>query len=162
MKALSLALAHALALASVVGACSSSSLPPAGAQGPDASSSSGGGSSGGGSSGGSLDSGGAGGDAEAGAADTWASFAQGFFTQYCVECHGVSDPQGLYFGVHANVVANASLIRCGVCVMQDPSWSCPATLPAKQFPISDNAGTNPKPSDAERNRIVAWIDAGSP
>ena len=94
--------------------------------------------------------------------DTWASWAQGFFTKYCVECHGASNPEGLDFGEQSIVVANKDTIRCGVCVSQDSSWSCPASPPAKQFPISDSAGTNPKPSDAERNRVVAWIDAGCP
>ena len=94
--------------------------------------------------------------------DTWDNWAQGFFTKYCVECHGVSNTAGLDFGVQATVVANKDTIRCGVCVQQDPSWGCPATPPAKQFPISDTAGTNPKPSDAERDRFVGWIDAGCP
>jgi hypothetical protein len=99
---------------------------------------------------------------EAAALDTWANWGQGFFTKYCVECHGVSDPKGLDFGVQATVVTNMNDIRCGVSVQQDPSWSCPANIAAKQFPISDTAGTNPKPSDAERSRVVAWIAAGAP
>jgi hypothetical protein len=100
---------------------------------------------------------------DAAGGDTWASWGQGFFTRYCVECHGVSDPKGLDFGVQATVVANQDDIRCGVAVTQDPSWSCgPTGIAAKQFPISDSAGTNPKPSDAERARVVAWIDAGCP
>jgi len=96
------------------------------------------------------------------APDTWANWAQGFFTKYCVECHGVGNTAGLDFGMQSIVVTNKDTIRCGVCVQQDPSWSCPASPVAKQFPISDPAGTNPKPSDAERNRVVAWIGAGCP
>jgi hypothetical protein len=94
--------------------------------------------------------------------DTWDNWAQGFFTKYCVECHGVSNPDGLDFGVQATVVASKSTIRCGVCVAQDPSWGCPATPPAKQFPISDDADANPKPTDEERDRVVLWIEAGCP
>jgi hypothetical protein len=94
--------------------------------------------------------------------DTWDNWAQGFFTKYCVECHGVSNPDGLDFGVQATVVASKDVIRCGVCVQQLPSWDCPASPPAEQFPISDEAGTNPKPSAEERDRVVLWIEAGCP
>jgi hypothetical protein len=93
---------------------------------------------------------------------TWADWRQGFFTKYCVECHGASNPDGLDFGQQSIVVANKATIRCGVSVTQDPSWACSASVSAKQFPISDTAGTNPKPSDAERDEVVAWIDAGCP
>jgi hypothetical protein len=93
---------------------------------------------------------------------TWDDWGQGFFAQYCVECHGASNPDGLDFGQQSIVVTNKDLIRCGVCVAQDPSWACPSNLPAKQFPISNSAGTNPKPSDGERDEVVAWIDAGCP
>jgi hypothetical protein len=129
-------------------ACSSSSSPPAGSNQPDA------------SSGADVEV------AESGATpDTWDNWAQGFFTKYCVECHAVGNTAGLDFGVQATVVANKATIRCGVCVQQDPSWGCPtgpSSPAAKQFPISDTAGTNPKPSDAERDRVVAWIAAGCP
>jgi hypothetical protein len=49
-------------------------------------------------------------------------------------------------------------MRCGVAVTQDPSWNCSPSIAAKQFPIGNGA----KPSDAERDRIVAWITAGEP
>jgi hypothetical protein len=94
--------------------------------------------------------------------DTWDNWAEGFFTKYCVECHGASNPDGLDFGVQATVVTNKDVIRCGVCVQQDPSWGCPASPPAEQFPISDSTGSNPKPTPEERDRVVAWIDAGCP
>lgn len=68
-------------------------------------------------------------------------------------------PSNLYFTSQANVETQKDVIRCGVCVTQDPSWSCPSSgPPAKQFPI----GSGAKPSDTERNRIVAWITAGAP
>jgi hypothetical protein len=92
--------------------------------------------------------------------DTWDNWALNFFTTYCVECHAANNPKGLNFGVQSIVAANKDTIRCGVCVSQDPAWGCPASPPAKQFPISDSTGSNPKPSDADRNRVVAWIEAG--
>jgi hypothetical protein len=124
----------------VAAACSSSSSPPAGGIPSDASSTGDGGPD----------------------LDTWDNWAQGFFTKYCVECHGVGNTSGLDFGMQSIVVTNKDTIRCGVCVQQDPSWGCPASPVAEQFPISDTAGTNPKPSDAERDRVVAWIAAGCP
>jgi cytochrome c551/c552 len=89
-------------------------------------------------------------------ADTWASYADGFFTKYCVSCHNVRDTTGRDYTVRANLAKDKASMRCGVAVTQDPSWNC-GTLPlAKQFPI----GSGPKPTDAERDRIVAWITAG--
>jgi hypothetical protein len=125
----------------VAAACSSSSSPPAGSSGYDASTF---------PSDGGPD------------LDTWDNWGQGFFTKYCVECHGVSNSSGLDFGMQSIVVTNQDTIRCGVCVQQDPSWGCPASPPAEQFPLTDAAGTNPKPSDEERDRVVAWIAAGCP
>lgn len=94
--------------------------------------------------------------------DTWDNWAAGFFATYCLECHDASDPKGLDFGVHSIVTANKDTIRCGVCVAQQAAWDCPAGLPAEQFPISDSAGTNPKPSAADRDRVVDWIGIGCP
>lgn len=102
------------------------------------------------------------GDGQAGAVDTWASYGLGFFQTYCVECHGASDTTGRDFTQYSVVKSDAPTIRCGVCVTQDVSWACPATPVAKQFPIDDATHSNPKPTDAERNRIVAWISAGTP
>lgn len=92
--------------------------------------------------------------------DTWASWALGFFTTYCIECHDASNAQGLNFGSQSIVAAHKDVIRCGVSVAQQPSWGCPASPAAKQFPIRDSSGTNPVPSDADRDRVVAWIEAG--
>ncbi len=117
--------------------------------------------SGSGSRSGSGSGSGSGSDAGSGS-DTWASWGQGFFTKYCTECHSPSDTKGLDFTQHSIVTANKATIRCGVCVQQDPSWNCVGFPPAKQFPISDASGTNPKPTDAERDRVVAWIGAGCP
>jgi hypothetical protein len=90
--------------------------------------------------------------------DTWATYAEGFFTTYCTSCHDASDATGRDYTVEANVAKDRDAMRCGVAVTQDPSWSCAAFPPPKQFPI----GSGSKPSDAERDRIVAWITAGEP
>jgi hypothetical protein len=97
-----------------------------------------------------------------GSDDTWASWAMGFFATYCVECHAASDPTGLDFTMQSVVIKNKLAIRCGVCNAQDPSWGCPASPHAQQFPISNSTGSNPKPSTADRDRVVAWIEAGCP
>jgi hypothetical protein len=94
--------------------------------------------------------------------DTWDNWAAGFFATYCVECHAANNPDGLDFGQKSIVVKEATTIRCGVCVEQEASWSCPSNLPAEQFPISDSTHSNPKPSNAERTRAVEWIDVGCP
>lgn len=91
--------------------------------------------------------------------DTWANFAQTAFSTYCVECHNPNDPLRDYDKL-ADVMKDAPLIRCGVAATMQPG--CGATPVPKQFPINDMAGTNPKPSDVTRARIVAWIDAGMP
>jgi hypothetical protein len=90
--------------------------------------------------------------------DTWENYAAGFFTAYCTSCHNSSDPTGRDFTVQATVLQNEVAMRCGVAVTQDPSWKCAASPVAEQFPI----GNGPKPTDAERDRIVAWITAGEP
>jgi hypothetical protein len=94
--------------------------------------------------------------------DTWDNWGLAFFTTYCIECHNANNTQGLDFGQKSIVVSNKDTIRCGVCVQQQASWGCPAAPVAEQFPISDSAGTNPKPTNDERDRVVAWIDAGCP
>jgi hypothetical protein len=110
---------------------------------------------GGSGSGGSAGSG-TGGSAGTGgaAADTWESYAMGFFTSYCTECHGAGDAQRDY-STRDDVVRDKDTIRCGVGTVKYPG--CAAFPPPSQFPI----GTGPKPSDAERDRLVAWIEAGA-
>jgi hypothetical protein len=93
-------------------------------------------------------------------ADTWVSFAHDFFVKYCTECHDASDTTTGDFSVEANVMKEAPTIRCGVAATKQSG--CGATPTPKQFPICDASCTNPKPTDAERTRIVAWIDAGMP
>lgn len=93
-------------------------------------------------------------------ADTWDNFAHDFITKYCIECHNATDKTGRDFTVRATVAANASAIRCGVAATKQSG--CGSFPPPRQFPINDATGSNPKPTDDERNRIVAWIDAGMP
>jgi hypothetical protein len=92
--------------------------------------------------------------------DTWASYAQGFFMTYCVECHNATKDPNRDYTKLADVMTDAALIRCGVAPTMQTG--CGPSPPPKQFPISDAMGTNPKPTDAERLRIVAWISAGLP
>ena len=94
------------------------------------------------------------------AADTWANYAQGFAATYCVSCHTPGrqgDPSGASFDFRTlpDVMANAAEIRCGVAVTQ--LSGCSGSPAPKQFPIAA-----PYPSDAERDRFVAWIEAGTP
>jgi hypothetical protein len=91
-------------------------------------------------------------------ADTWVGYAAGFFHTYCTSCHSAQDSTGRDYTIEANVAKEKDVMRCGVTATQDPAWNCGASPVARQFPI----GSGPKPSDAERARIVAWIDAGEP
>jgi hypothetical protein len=119
---------------------------------PDASAT---GGQGGGGQGGASDGG-------AGPAETWDSFAKGFFATYCVSCHN-DDKKGdatRDYHLVANVVKEKAEIACGVSKGQ-AEWSkrgCSAFPPARQFPV----GGGPKPTDAERDRLVRWIDSGTP
>jgi hypothetical protein len=101
--------------------------------------------------------------------DTWNNYAKGFFSKYCVECHNATVPDpgtdpNQNFNIYSDVVGLDKTIRCGVSPAGVFQSGCSHTAfpPPGQFPISDSKGTNPKPSDAERLRIIAWINAGAP
>lgn len=159
-------------LAAFAAACSSSNAGGAGGsagsaanggQGGSAGSAASGGQGGGAASGGqggsagTAASGGQGGaSGDAGQIDTYANFAQGFFQKYCVSCHAPGGSATPDLTQYANIVANKDIIRCGVASTQ--LSGCGVSPAPKQFPI----GSGPKPTDAERNRLVAWIDAGLP
>jgi hypothetical protein len=83
---------------------------------------------------------------------TWTSFAQDFMETYCYACHGPGDAMR-DFSQLSMVRAEKDKIRCGV----SPTALSGCTIPAGQFPV----GTGPKPSDAERNQLVQWIDEGT-
>jgi hypothetical protein len=100
--------------------------------------------------------GGDGGQGGSAASDTWTSYAMGFFDTYCVECHTAGDPEGRDYTLYAEVVEEAATIRCGV--TPTALADCTGFPPPAQFPI----GTGAMPTDAERQRIVDWIDDGLP
>lgn len=92
-----------------------------------------------------------------GGTDTWATFARAFFSTYCVSCHdGRASIKGDFHNL-SDVMQHQADIRCGIAATV-LSGCEQSQYPPRQFPI----GTGPKPSDAERARIVAWIDAGLP
>lgn len=92
-------------------------------------------------------------------ADTWTNFASAFITTYCHECHGPGDASRDY-SLLATVIDESAEIRCGVAATRPPD--CTGFPPPKQFPVSNGTNDNPKPTDAERDRLVAWIEAGLP
>ena len=92
--------------------------------------------------------------------DTWSSYAQSFFKTYCVECHNPTRDPMRDFTAITDVQRDSTTIRCGVA--STLLSGCTGSPAPAQFPISDPSGTNPKPSDAERLRLVAWIEAGLP
>jgi hypothetical protein len=95
-------------------------------------------------------------DLAAPSSDTWSNFAQAFFASYCTRCHPSASDMMRDYTQYAQVARDQSLIACGV----SPSAiaGCPSAIAPSQFPI----GSGPHPSDAERNRLVAWIAAGAP
>jgi uncharacterized membrane protein len=90
--------------------------------------------------------------ADAAAADTWESFALGFVTTYCHECHGPGDSLRDY-SLLETVRGEEDKIRCGVSTVS--LQNC--TISPRQFPIGNGA----MPTDAERLRLVQWIEAGA-
>jgi hypothetical protein len=85
-----------------------------------------------------------------------------FFKSFCVSCHN-DDKSGTAardYHVLANVVKEKSEIACGVAKSM-ADWTargCKGFPPARQFPVGNGA----KPTDAERDRLLKWIDAGTP
>lgn len=90
---------------------------------------------------------------DAGPADTFENFAMEFMTAYCIECHGAGDALRDYTTIEA-IRADMVNMRCGVSA--EPLDDCSGSPPPRQFPI----GSGPSPSDEERGRLVAWIEAG--
>ena len=141
--------AIAVALVAVLPSCGSD----------DASSPGSGGAAGSGGTAGSGGAGAAGAAGAAGLADTWGSFAQGFFATYCIECHGAGDALRDYTTID-DVMRDKDSIRCGVASVAQSG--CGSWPPPKQFPIDNATQSNPKPPDADRDRLVAWLEAGLP
>ncbi len=90
--------------------------------------------------------------ADAQSADTWESFALGFFTSYCHECHGPGDSLRDY-ALLDTVRGEESKIQCGVATVILDGCS----ISPRMFPIGNGA----MPTDAERTRLVQWIEAGA-
>jgi len=110
-----------------------------------------------GGGGASPDAGVAGADADT---DTWTSYAQTFAATYCVSCHTPGqqgDPSGATYDFRTlpDVMTHAAEIRCGTAAVLVSG--CSGFPPPKQFPIAA-----PYPTDAERDRFVSWIEAGTP
>lgn len=84
--------------------------------------------------------------------DTFETFASGFLATYCTRCHGSARsgaarngaPTGYDWDVEASVRAHLDEIRAAVGV-------------SFYMPLND-----PKPTCAERQRLVRWIDAAAP
>ena len=96
---------------------------------------------------------------DAAPADTWTNFAMGFMDAYCNSCHspgGTGYRSGeLDFRMYDLVVLNAAEIRCGTANTRPAD--CVGFPPPMQFPIAC-----PCPTPPERDRLVAWIEAGAP
>ncbi len=109
----------------------------------------------GGATGGSGDTGG---DTGAGGAsgDTWTSFAEAFFSDYCVSCHSPDGQASADFRDYDVVTQRLDAIRCGTA--PESIDGCAGSYPPNTFP----AGSGPMPTDEERWALVAWIDAGAP
>ena len=90
-------------------------------------------------------------------ADTWSTFAMGFFQTYCVECHA-GPPSGRDYRTIADVTRDAARIRCGTAPAGETQSGCGSSPAPGMFPI----GAGARPSDADRRRLVAWIEAGLP
>ncbi len=110
------------------------------------------------SAGGSMS--GAGGTSMA-AADTWDSFASDFVQSYCISCHSPGGSAASHdYGALAGVQPDAAAMACGL-TKSTEDWTargCSGSPVARQFP----AGNGDEPSDEERDRMIAWIDAGMP
>jgi len=79
-----------------------------------------------------------------------------------VSCHNDDNAGDAARDLHERSVVDAESaeIACGLS-KSSADWSargCSGFPPARQFP----AGNAAKPSDAERDRLIAWIDAGRP
>ena len=98
-------------------------------------------------------------DAPVVAADTWSNYAGELLRHVLQLVSQRAGPDRARLpACKAVVAANMAVMRCGVAAVQDPSWNCGTSAAPRQFPI----GNGPKPTDAERARLVAWITAGEP
>lgn len=109
-----------------------------------------------------MDNSGGTGGMEQPAGDTWENYASGFMSQFCVSCHNDDNAGEASRDYHqlSNVMGESAEIACGLSKSEE-DWSargCTGFPPARQFPVGDGD----KPSDEDRDRLIAWIDAGLP
>jgi hypothetical protein len=121
--------------------------------------------SGGGPGAGDAASGDSNGQSDSGpaSADTWDNFARPFMMKYCVSCHNDDRAGDAARDYHmlAVVMREKVDIACGTAKSQADrvKRACPTNAPrANQFP----AGSGPKPTNDERDRLLLWIDANLP
>jgi hypothetical protein len=102
--------------------------------------------------------------------DTYANFADGFFTTYCVRCHSTTRtqnctingsltcrsgaPSGYNWDDPASIASHRAHIRAVVAVGDE--LTMPPDLPLAPDP------NKPAPTCFERFRIARWIDSGAP
>ena len=95
--------------------------------------------------------------------DTWTGFARDFMARYCVPCHNDDMAGDLWrnYRLLSAVSAERTVIGCGLAkstAVRDLR-ACPSSAPpARQFPVGDG----PNPTDAERDRMLRWIDGDMP
>lgn len=89
-------------------------------------------------------------DSDPVAEDTWDNFAADFFAGSCVGCHTASPRD---FRTLADVTAHADEIRC-IVAPTEPTDCDPA--------VRANHPAWNAPADAQRQRLVDWIEAGLP
>lgn len=85
--------------------------------------------------------------------DDWESFAQPFFETYCLRCHHSSLPAG-----EMRQFAPVDLNFDDPAVIRDNGARIRRAVGEFEFMPPNN----PLPTDDERDRLVAWIDAGMP
>lgn len=87
----------------------------------------------------------------------------GFMVKYCASCHN-DDNAGVAarnYRMLSVVMREKADIACGTAksAADRTARGCGATSPrARQFPVGNDA----KPTDEERDRLLRWIDAGTP
>ncbi len=93
-----------------------------------------------------------------GGVDTWTTYAGAFFSTYCPSCHGGSSSASRDYRELEDVREDGAAIRCGIATEELPGCEGADAAPPREFP----RGSGPKPTDAQRDRIVVWIESGMP
>ena len=89
--------------------------------------------------------------------DYWEDWPQSvFFPTYCGSCHPAKTSSDSDWNIYEDVLSEYDHIYCGVGIDDVPE--CGDRLEPGHLP----RGSGPYPSDDERLRLVAWMDAGMP